>query len=122
MKVYLSDEPIWLLPTPEQLAFGGKKLVVVEGKSETVVNLRFSEADPAGVHAGKSSVTVWEPWSDAVSWMDAPFIQPPPAAKLHHRPQFLSQEALDSIRRNDDGPQYGELLLVIPSEAESLGH
>jgi hypothetical protein len=111
----LNEQPVWMKSTSEIEALHDRKIVVEHGASIRPGYLLVSKADPAGPDAGKRSVAFCQAWLDGEpAWADAG--QPIPTSQSRSSHEYLSPEALELIGDNVDGPQVGELRLVIPPE------
>jgi len=103
-----------MTPTPEIQALHDRSLVLEqEGDHKTPGFLRVSLADPTGPEAGKCSVLFWQTWVEGGNtWANAN--EPIPTGQSRSWQRYLSPEAVKRIEKNPDGPQFGELRLVLP--------
>jgi hypothetical protein len=111
----LSEQAVWVEPTPETQALHNRSLLLEQdGDSRTPGYLRVSRADPAGADAGKCSVLFWQTWVEGHNkWANAG--EPIPTGQSRTWQRYLSPEAVKLIEKNPDGPQF-ELRLVLPPE------
>ena|SRR5437016_4078302 len=116
MKTYLSTQPVWLKPTPQIRALDDKSIVIADEGSRTPAHLRVTDADPHSRDAGMCSVIAWqasmspmhEKWADVGS--------PTPTSQAHQWERYLTEDALPLIHQNKEDPEYGDLLLEVPSK------
>jgi hypothetical protein len=112
----LNERAAWMTPTPEIQALHDRSLLVEQdGDNKTPGFLRVSSADPAGADAGKCSVLFWQTWVEGDNtWANAS--EPIPTGQSRSWQRYLSPDAVKLIEKNPDGPQFGELRLVLPPE------
>jgi hypothetical protein len=111
----LSEQPLWMTPTPEIQALHDRKLVVQHGKSKRRGYLTVSGADPQGSHAEKCSVAFCQAWTEGENaWAktDAPI----PTSQCRGSREYLAPEALGLIDANLYAPKIIALRLVLPPE------
>ena len=122
MNEFLSNETIWLVPTPKIRSLHEKKILLREGETKSPANLCVADADPTGPNVGKCSVAIWQSILGPANWQGAPSNGPVSAQSCNSWRLFLNQDAVDSIRLNDPPQLYGEFLLVIPLEQKPVRH
>jgi hypothetical protein len=116
MQTYLSLTPVFLTPTREIRALDEKSiLITVPSGSATPAKIRVAGADPQGRDASKCSVAVWQASVDHVEWADVGSGQPIPAGQSHEWRRFVTVDAVNLIRPNEDDPTY-DLSLELPTE------
>lgn len=108
---HLSDQPTWFDPTEEVLALDDRSVLIIDGNHQTPARLRVGRADPRGADAGKCSVKAQQAMvGHSIEWTDAG-TAPPPAEQISVWGKFLNKAAVNSLRQNDESPQFGELML-----------
>jgi hypothetical protein len=113
MDTLLNEREVWMKPTPEIQALDKRTIVVEQDGHKTPATLRVRKADPNGPDAGKCSVAVWQTWVEGENeWANAGSKIPTGQSRSWQR--YLPPQALKLIGKNPDGPQFGELYLVIP--------
>jgi hypothetical protein len=116
MQTYLSLTPVFLTPTSEIRALDEKSIVItVPGGSATPAKLRVAGADPQSRDAGRCSVAAWQASVDHIEWADAGSGQPIPTGQSHEWRRFLTPDAVNLIRPNEDDLAY-DLSLQLPTE------
>jgi len=116
MSTYLSTTDIFLVPTPEIRALQDKSILIVTPSGDKMwAKICVEDADPEGRDAGKCSVIVWTTSTDEREWVDPRSGRPPPPTESHRWPQFLTSDAVNLIRPNEENPAY-DLLLQLPTE------
>jgi hypothetical protein len=109
----LSDQPAWVEPTDEIRALADKSVVIIEGNHRIPAKLRVRSADPQGANAGKCAVKAQQAMiGNTIEWTDAG-TTPPPTEQINAWEKFLNKAAITSIRENEEGPQFGELILKV---------
>lgn len=116
MAALLNEQPVWMTPTPEIQALHERSLLLEQDdNSKTPGSLRVSSADRAGPDAGKCSILFWQTWIEGDNtWANSS--EPMPTGQSRSWQRYLSPEAVKLIEKNPDGPQFGELRLVLPPE------
>jgi hypothetical protein len=103
---YLSTKEVWFGHSPQIQAFDNERLIIVEAGSETEARLYVdAPADPNSADAGKVCVKVMSfvppiemEWTDAGSGKPSP-----PTVSPHPWQRFLTQHALNLIKRDENG-------------------
>ncbi len=109
----LSDQPTWFEPTAKIRALDDKSVLIVDGNHETPATLRVESANPQGAHTGKCSVKAQQAMiGNNIKWTDVG-TTPPPVEQINVWEKFLNEPAINSLRENDEGPQFGELVLKL---------
>lgn len=117
MTPFLSDKATWVTPTPKIRSLDEKSCLVKNADgSEKSVKLSVDDADPQSTNKGKCCVRAWQTMLGNIEWTNSDSV--PPTEQLYQQQDFLNETAMDSFRLNDEAPQYGELLLVIPKTEE----
>jgi hypothetical protein len=126
MSKYFSDKPIWFERTERIGALHDKELLLIKGDEPNgTVRLRVETGEPNSPQRGKVRIVAWNTIISAEPFENVE-IMPTKAqkyAETGHYEQFLTQDALDSIR-----PHTAQLLgnveleLVIEDDLESSDH
>jgi len=113
MEPQLTNQPVWLKPTPKIRALDGKSVLIknLTNDREKSATLRVSDGDPQTTEADKCSVAAQQTSVGNVEWTDAG--KTPPAEQIHVWRAFLNGPAIDLLRPNDEHPGYGELSLAL---------
>jgi len=119
---YLSDSPVWLTLTAQQIELNGKEIAVIDSLGVALEGyLRVLPEDSQGAE-GRYSVSICSvgirPSGD-VHTDDGSTPDARPETMRQYE-QFLSQELLDLIRRNDSELTRAELVIDLPADAEPL--
>lgn len=109
MNPQLSDQPTWFEPTAKIRTLDDRSVRIKEANSEWVAKLAVDDADPQDVNAGKCLVRAWETSVDNVKWTNAGGATPTNLAHYHQK--FLNEDAVKSLRKDDEDPEFVELIL-----------
>jgi hypothetical protein len=109
MNPQLSDQPTWFEPTAQIRALDDKSVRIKEANCEWVAKLAVDDAGPQDVNAGKCSVRAWETSIDNVKWTNAG--RATPASLTHYHQEFLNEDAVKSLRENNENPEFIKLML-----------
>jgi len=107
----LSDNPVWLVPTPELRALDEKPVRIKEVGSEWDAKLAVEDADPRGANAGRCSVRAWQaPTEDInIAWTNAGGAIP--TGQIHLHQKFLNEDSVKLLRNDPEDPEFGRLIL-----------
>ena len=109
----LSDQPTWFEPTDEIRALDDKSVLIIDRNHQTPAKLRVESADPQSTNAGKCAIKAQQAMiGNSIEWTDAG-TTPPPVEQINVWEKFLNKAAINSLRENDEGPQFGELMLKL---------
>jgi hypothetical protein len=109
----LSDQPTWFEPTDKIRALDDKSVLIIDGDHQTPAKLRLGSADLHGANAGKYSVKAQQAMIGNIpKWTDAGKT-PPPVEQIQVWQKFLNEAAVNSLRENDEEPEFGELILKL---------
>lgn len=125
MSKYFSDKPICFERTEKIDSLHDKELLLIKGdKPNGTVRLRVETGEPNSPQRGKVRVVVWNIIVSTEAFEDVE-IMPTKArkyAEIGQYEQFLTQDALDSIRPHNARLLGNvELELVIEDDLESSG-
>ena len=111
----MSDQPIWIVPTPEIRALNGKTVLITNltTNKQTPATLRVSDGNPHTINKDKCSVKVEQASIGDLKWTDAGGTTPPPTEQIRVWRAFLNEAAIASFCENDESPEYGELSLTL---------
>ena len=111
----MSDQPIWIVPTPTIRALNGKTVLITNSatNSQKSATLRVSDGNPHTVNKDKCSVKVEKGSIGDFKWTNFGGTTPPPTEQIRVWRAFLNEAAIASLCENDESPEYGELSLTL---------